>query len=101
MKNPIKEFVIVVMLIFPSVMYATQLSNKTATSIVLQVEKTEISVEDLPDVVREGFNLSDYSSMVISKIFKVVDQEGTVTYEFVLGDNNDTVIFSEKGKVVE
>ena len=101
MKNPIKEFAMVVMLIFPSAMFATQLSNKMATNIVLQVEKTEITVDDLPKIVREGFALSDYATLIINKIYKVVDKEGTVTYEFILGDNNDAVIFSEEGKIVE
>ena len=101
MKSPIKVLAIVAMLFFSSAIYATHLQNNKETVLMAQPVKTEITVDELPEIVREGFNLSDYSSMAISKIYKVVDQGGTVTYEFVLGDNNDSVIFSEEGKVVE
>ena len=101
MKNSVKAFVIAtVMGVSGSAFAAQTMDNNNAIEITAEPVKTEVMFDDLPELVKQGFQNSDYAETTVNKIFKVED-EGMVSYEFYLGADNEVVTISEQGEIEE
>ena len=101
MKNSVKALVIAtVMGVSGSAFAAQSIDKNYAVEITAEPVKTEVTFEDLPELVQEGYNISDYAETPINKIFKVEDEE-MVSYEFYIGADNEVITFSEEGEITE
>lgn len=100
MKNSVKAFVFATVLGISGSAFAAQSFNTNAVEITAEPVKTEVIFDDLPEAVQEGFKGSDYAEIAVNKIFKV-EEEGTTTYEFYVGEENDVITFTEEGEITE
>ena len=100
MKNSVKAFVIAAVLGISGSAFASQSFNTYAVEITAEPVKTEVTFDDLPELVQEGFNGSDYAETTVNKIFKV-EEEGITTYEFYVGAENEVITFTEEGEITE
>jgi len=101
MKNSVKAILIAaVMGVSGSAFAAQSIDNNPTIEITAEPVKTEITYEDLPILVQDAFQGSEYAEESVNKIFKVEDESMT-SYEFYIGAENEVITFSEEGEITE
>ncbi|MEM1134990.1 MAG: hypothetical protein AAGI07_04060 [Bacteroidota bacterium] len=101
MKNSIvKAIVLAVAIGISGISFANQSFDTAVVGIVDEPVKTEVTYDQLPELIQIAFKQSAYAEETLNTIYKVED-EGTVTYEFHVGAANDVVIITEEGEVKE
>ena len=81
-------------------------ADNSAVEVVLNDEgRTEMTFEELPDAVKEGFQGSDYSSWEVQSVYQVSpdDNPEQISYEITVTDGTTptTLTFDAEGKIVE
>lgn len=101
MKKVILSLIAIATLSFTTGLYA----GADNSSVVLeqqQEQKTEISTDDLPNVVKTGWAKSDYKSEHVEKIYKVKGQGGEYIEFIIKSDQGKKAIhFDLNGKFLK
>ena len=98
MKKIILGLIAITTLSFTTVSYAGTDNSLTVTE-QQQEQKTEITIDDLPDAVKKSWENSDYKVAPLDKIFQVKSQsEEYVEFIVIAGQGKKAVHFDLEGK---
>jgi hypothetical protein len=102
MKKLILSLIAIATFGFVSVSYANVNDGKGIIIKSDSDQKTEITMNDLPQVVKDAWSKSDYSAQKVEKIYKVMNDSSEI-YEFVVNSANSKVAvqFDKEGKFLK
>jgi hypothetical protein len=102
MKRTIIAFAAAGAFTFASLGTTAQPIQPDTAIVVSQDEREEIKYDELPDVVKQSFEESQYSDWEVSKVYKVEVEEGT-QYELTISDGSQagTLAYDEQGNMIE